>query len=96
MSKGYPGRTRATKAFWRGAVSAGREFGRNPYANATLAKLWERGRKRMGEQPPLAIPPQFRPKPPRTSKGPPKNRPSDPGRRGFHRGQDRPRGRSPW
>lgn len=50
MSKGYPSRRRARKAFERGVrVGFARGVNRNPYRNGKLAELWERGRQ-MGLQ----------------------------------------------
>lgn len=44
MAKGYPGRKRARKAFWRGVKSTRFRVPRNPYANPRLRELFDLGR----------------------------------------------------
>ena len=46
MAKGYPSRKRTRKAFERGVKTAKTGKGFNPYRNAVLKELFERGRGR--------------------------------------------------
>lgn len=73
MSKGYPSKSRARRAFERG-VECGfrRRAGRCPYPNPRLAALWERGRQ-MGLQ---GRAPKPRKLPPRRPAAPPVRRPA--------------------
>jgi hypothetical protein len=87
MSKGYPSRARARKAYWRGVAAAARGSN-NPYRNERLMDLWARGVAAARANPAIVIPPEFRPKPRKAPKpsrpGPPRR--SGPGgneRRGF-------------
>jgi hypothetical protein len=48
MATGYPSRKRARKAYWRGVKTAKTGRGINPYRNATLKELFERGRANPG------------------------------------------------
>jgi hypothetical protein len=48
MAKGYPSRKRTRKAFERGVKTAKTGKGFNPYRNAVLKELFERGRGRIG------------------------------------------------
>jgi len=62
MSKGYPSKSRAGKAYWRGVAAAERGL-RNPYQNVTLTDLWARGLQAGRANPSLVVPPEFRPRP---------------------------------
>lgn len=64
MAKGYPGRTRAQKAFWRGVKSIKRRTPFNPYTHPRLMKLFERGREEVALNPALfdRMPVKFRPR----------------------------------
>ncbi|HEY7117213.1 MAG TPA: hypothetical protein VH475_11525 [Tepidisphaeraceae bacterium] len=46
MSRGYPGRKRATKAYWKGVEAGKRGRRYNPYGNARLKTLFDAGRLR--------------------------------------------------
>lgn len=46
MSQGYPSRKRVRKAFERGVKTARTRRGFNPYKNAILKDLYERGKNR--------------------------------------------------
>jgi hypothetical protein len=46
MSKHYPGKSRARKAYQRGLKTGKTRLGRCPYRNVRLAALWERGFKK--------------------------------------------------
>jgi hypothetical protein len=48
MAQGYPSRKRARKAYWRGVKTARTGRGINPYRNAVLKALFERGRANPG------------------------------------------------
>jgi hypothetical protein len=48
MARGYPSRKRARKAYWRGVKTARTGRGINPYRNAVLKDLFERGRANPG------------------------------------------------
>ena len=48
MARGYPSRKRARKAYWRGVKTARTGRGINPYRNAVLKELFERGRANPG------------------------------------------------
>lgn len=65
MAKGYPGRQRAQKAFWRGVKSTTRKNAFNPYTQPKLKQLFDRGRAEAALNPGLMqkLPVQFRPKP---------------------------------
>ena len=64
MSLGYPSKSRARRAFWRGVASARRTHARNPYRHPRLQTLWERGRARAQLDANLVVPAAFRPRPP--------------------------------
>ena len=44
MARGYPGKGRARKAFWRGVKSLRYRKPNNPYRHPRLRELFERGR----------------------------------------------------
>ena len=60
MAKGYPSRSRARKAYMRGVKAAKTGRGLNPYRNARLKVLFDRGR----DNTPRSATPE--PLPPRT------------------------------
>ena len=62
MSLGYPSKSRARRAFWRGVAAARRNHTRNPYLHPRLQTLWERGRARAQVDTTLTIPPAVRPR----------------------------------
>ena len=77
-AKSYPGRRRATKAYWLGVDSANRGRAVNPYTNAKLRDLFDRGRQDglsgrwpqpgpSAPRPPLPVRPP--PRPPRPGGG---------------------------
>lgn len=65
MSLGYPSKSRARRAFWRGVASARRNHTRNPYRHPRLQVLWERGRARAQLDSTLVAPVRPRPTAPR-------------------------------
>ena len=96
MSKGYPSKSRAGKAYWRGVAAAARGLP-NPYQNVTLMDLWARGLQARRANPSLAAPPEFRPRPvtpPKASRPVPR-RPA-PGGRGDRPGPNDRRPGSGW
>ena len=84
MANGYPSKERARRAFWRGAVSTSRAHANNPYANAWLNRLWDRGRERAVADRALAIPKQYLPK--ERKAGPPKEVPGSRADSRAHKG----------
>ena len=88
MSKGYPSKLRAAKAYWRGVEAATRGLP-NPYKNLKLMDLWARGLHAAKANPSLVVPPEFRPRP----AAPPKpSRPASrrPDRGGFRNDRSGP------
>jgi hypothetical protein len=68
MAKGYPSRKRARKAYWRGVKTARTGRGINPYRNAVLKELFERGKANPGGGGPRGLRPKSEvdaPAPPR-------------------------------
>jgi hypothetical protein len=88
MAKGYPSRRRARKAYMRGVKAAKTGKKLNPYRNARLKVLFDRGRNNTPRQggpvrPGSSTTLGQRPNPLRDAGWPPTSSSSSPGRRRF-------------